>query len=247
MDTNIIYNEDSVIGIKKVLDNTVDLTITSPPYNFGVKYDSYNDKLTISEYRKSVQAICDELYRVTKVGGRVCINIPLVTKDHETGKRISMDQLYQNCLDQSGFLFREKIIWNKKGVTKRNAWGSFMLPSCPWIVYPTEVILIYHKLKDKREIKKELATVDKDEFIECSYNVWWVEECGAHSKEHPAVMSREVAKKLIDFYSYENDIILDPYLGSGTTCLVAKELNRKYIGFEISNKYYNDVLSKLNA
>lgn len=246
MYTNIIYNENCLEGMKRIPNNFVDLTVTSPPYNFDVKYDTYKDNLSIEEYKKNVQALCNELYRVTKVGGRICINIPLVTKDYISGERICLDQLYQNCLDLSGLSFREKIIWNKKGVSKRNAWGSYMLPSCPWIVYPTEIILVYCKKNMKIQVNRELATITKDEFIKSAYNIWWIEKDGSSNEKHPAVMARDVARRLINFYSYKDAIVLDPYLGVGTTCIVAHELQRRYIGFEISEKYFCIAKKELN-
>ena len=209
-------------------------------------YDNYKDSLPIEEYRKNVQAVCNEIYRISTIGGRICINVPLVTKCFDTGRRISLDQLYQNCLDKAGFLFREKIVWNKKGVTKRNAWGSYMLPSCPWVVYPDEVILVYYKKNIKREVNRDLVTLEKEEFKKATYGIWWIENIGEHNKKHPAVMAKEVVERLINFYSYKNDVVLDPYLGIGTTCIVAKELERKYIGFEISKKYYDIALNSLN-
>lgn len=245
MDINQIYNEDCIQGMRKIPNEFIDLTITSPPYNLGVLYDEYNDNRPIDEYKKSVQALCNELYRLTKIGGRVCINVPLITKDYGKGQRVSADQLYQNCLDEAGFIFREKIIWNKKGVSKRNSWGSYLLPSCPWMVYPTEFILVYYKEKTKIRVDRELATITKEDFIKSSYSIWWVEIEGAHNKEHPAVMPEEIPRRLINYYSYKDDIVLDPFLGIGTTCIVAKNLNRRYIGFEMSSDYYNKALDQL--
>lgn len=245
MNINQIYNEDCIQGMKKIPNEFIDLTITSPPYNLGVAYDEYNDNLSIEEYKKCVQAMCNELYRLTKLGGRVCINVPLITKDYGKGYRVSADQLYQNCLDEAGFIFREKIIWNKKGVCKRNSWGSYLLPSCPWMVYPTEVILVYYKEKAKIRIDRELVTITKEDFIESSYSIWWVEIKGVNKNEHPAVMPEEIPRRLVNFYSYKGDIVLDPFLGIGTTCIVAKNLNRRYLGFEMSSDYYNKALKQL--
>ncbi len=239
METNKVYNNDCMIVMKKIERDCIDLIVTSPPYNLAVKYDEYNDSKPIEEYKKWVQALCKEIYRVTKDGGRVCINVPLITKDFESGKRISADQLYQNILDEVGLEFREKIIWNKKGVSKRNAWGSYMLPSCPWIVYPTEVILVYEKGTSKIRVNRELATISKELYKKCTYDIWWVEIEGEHSKKHPAVFPKEIPRRLIEFYTYKNDIVLDPLMGIGTTCIVAKELERKYIGIEMSENYFN--------
>lgn len=245
MHYNQIYNEDCINGMKKIPDDSIDLTITSPPYNLGIEYDGYNDNLSKEKYEKFIQSLCDQLYRITNVGRRVCINVPFIMKDGITNTKISADQLFQNCLDKAGFIFREKIIWNKKGVAKRNAWGSYQLPSCPWIVYPTELILVYYKKIDRIKVEREKATLSKQDFKECTYNIWWVELEGDKRKDHPASFPDEIPRRLINFYSYKGDLIFDPFLGVGTTCIVAKMLDRKYIGFEQSSLYYDIAVERL--
>lgn len=242
---NKIYNEDCIKGMEKIPDESIDLTITSPPYNLGIKYEGYDDNLSKEEFSEFIQLLCNQLYRITKVGRRVCINVPFITKDGITNARISADQLVQNCLDKAGFIFREKIIWNKKGVSKRTAWGSYQLPSCPWIVYPTELILVYYKKTDRIQVEREKATLSKKDFKDCTYNIWWVELEGEKSKDHPASFPDEIPRRLINFYSYKGDLILDPFLGVGTTCIVAKMLEREYVGFEQSSIYYDIALEKL--
>ena len=86
MKINNIYNENCILGMRKIDNEVIDLTITSPPYNFGIMYDNYKDSLPIEEYRKNVQAVCNEIYRISTIGGRICINVPLVTKCFDTGR-----------------------------------------------------------------------------------------------------------------------------------------------------------------
>lgn len=255
MDT--IFNMDCITGMQILQDNTVDLTVMSPVYNLGVKYNAYSDKLSIEEYRAHIQKMLIELYRVTKVGGRVCINVPIITKDWgENERRVSADQLFQNCLDNAGFIFREKIIWNKRGVRKRMAWGSYKSPSCPWVTYPVDVILVYVKVNQKKTGRKELATISSEEFKTCTYGLWWVTKkvlkaskkrtSAKDVQKHPAKFPMEIPKRLINFYSYQGDTVLDPYMGIGTTCVVAKKLKRHYIGFEISKEYFEEAKEYLN-
>nr|WP_307990359.1 site-specific DNA-methyltransferase [uncultured Niameybacter sp.] len=248
---NAIYNMDCIQGMKSLPSDIVDLTITSPPYNLGVDYNKYKDMLTLDEYKEQVYSMCEELYRLSKDGGRVCINIPIITKDWgNQQERVSADQIFQNCLDKVGFTFREKIIWNKRGVSKRNAWGSYMKPSCPWITYPIDVILVYVKGTQKLPVKhKDLITISKEEFIRCSYGLWRINKSvvkcsktkakGGDKLKHPATFPKAIPQRLINFYSYKGAVVLDPYMGIGTTCIAAKELEREYIGFEIDEKYYS--------
>lgn len=254
---NTIYNTDCIQGMKSLPSDIVDLTITSPPYNLGVDYNQYRDKLTLDKYKAQIQNLCQELYRISKYGGRVCINVPIITKDWgEDKKRVSADQLFQNCLDEAGFIFREKIIWNKRGVSKRNAWGSYMSPSYPWVTYPIDVILVYVKGTQQLPVYRELITICKEDFIHCSYGLWrigkQVKKCSKiksntdDGKKHPATFAKAIPQRLINFYSYKGAVVLDPYMGIGTTCIAAKELGRKYIGFEIDEQYYNIAKNTLN-
>lgn len=239
---------DCFDGMRLLEDNSIDLVVTSPPFNLGVKYDVYNDKMGIRDYTNFIDHFTQELFRVLKEGGRVCIDVPMITKDWaDNGKRYSADHLFQNSLDQCGLIFREKIVWNKKGVSNRSAWGSYKSPSCPWVVYPVDMILVYVKGNQKIMGEKDAITISKQQFKETSYGIWWVEVGNKKGSNHPATFPKEIPERLINMYSYKDAIVLDPFMGEGTTCIVANELERKYIGFEISENYFSDAKKNLGC
>lgn len=162
----MLLNCDCVNGMKKIDDETIDLTITSPPYNLDIQYADYNDKRPIDQYLNFVKDFCKELYRVTKKGGRVCINIPPDIGVLKDNSKISLDSIYYNILTEVGFLYRTKIIWNKQQISGRTAWGSFQSPSNPNILPSYEFILVMYKETPKKIGNKEDIDITKEEFIE---------------------------------------------------------------------------------
>lgn len=233
--TNVIYNEDCVKGIRENIPNdTIDIIVTSPPYNLKINYNDYEDNMDYNDYLKWCEEWISECYRVLKFGGRICINVPM--ESNLGGKKYIMND-YINILEKIGFIRNSMAIWNKQNLTSRTAWGSWMSPSCPNIINPLEVILIYSKGDRKKKGKKENIDITRDEFIEYSLGVWTFGAESAKRIGHPAPFPEELPYRCLKMFSYKNDIVLDPFMGSGTTAVVAKKINRKYIGFELSKEY----------
>lgn len=224
-------------------ENSIDLTITSPPYNLGMDYGDYKDNLPLDKYISFIQDICNKLYRVTKKGGRVCFNVPPDIGVLKDNNKVSLDSIFYNCLVNAGFLYRTKIIWNKQQITARTAWGSFCSPSNPNVLPSFEYILVFYKESPKKEGDRDKIDITKEEFIEWTNGLWTF---GCESKKrvkHPAPYPEELCNRLIKFYSYIGDTILDPFMGSGTTAVVSSKLNRNYMGFEL-NQDYIDLANK---
>ena len=249
MEINKIYNESCLETMAKMPDNLIDLTVTSPPYNCGKKYSVVSDNLPFDQYWNMVEDWLQELYRATKSGGRLAVNLPWWM-----GKKPRKDVVYKfkTIAMHKGWLFLDKIIWIKGDSNNvhtsggyggnGSGWGTYMSPSGPAIRCASEPILIFAKESRGRKVISGKGNGDcvkgdmtQDEWMAWTLDVWFLR--GESNKAHPAVFPEEIAYRLIKLYSYQNDLVYDPFIGSGTTAKMAMLNNRNYIGSEISKEY----------
>ncbi len=229
---NRIYNEDCITGLKSLPDKSVDLIVTSPPYNLNINYQDHKDDMTLESYYDWCKLWIGECFRVLKDGGRFCLQIGCFQPQLNEPSYSTFTKLFQD----SGFIFREFIIWNKNQIPKRTAWGSWMSPSNPRILPPFEMIINFHKTSPKI-LEKGQTDLTREEFIQWTNGLWVIAPESAKKRNHPAPFPEEVAYRCIKMHSYVGGVILDPFNGSGTTTSVAKKLKRSYIGFDITPEY----------
>jgi DNA modification methylase len=231
-----IYNMDCLEGMKQIPDGTIDLTVTSPPYNVGIDYgESYNDNKPLHEYLAFIKDVMTELYRVTKKGGRVAINVA------NTGRKpyIPLSSYINIMAIELGFLCRGEIIWDKgASVGTSCAWGSWRSPSNPSLRDIHEYIMIYSKGDYKHDGKGE-ATLEADEFMENTKSIWQMQTASAKALEHPAPYPLILPQRIMRLYSFTGDTVLDPFMGSGTTAIACIKECRHFIGFELNKEYYD--------
>ncbi len=212
-------------------DNSVHLMVTSPPYNVGKDYD--ND-LTLEEYRKLLYNVFKETYRVLVPGGRACINIA------NLGRKpyLPLHSYVIEEMDKIGFLMRGEIIWNKASSASQSfAWGSWMSASNPTLRDVHEYILVFSKGRYDRKKSDKKSTISKEEFMEFTKSIWTFSAERASRVNHPAPFPVELPYRLIQLYTFEDDVVLDPFVGSATTCIAALKTNRRYIAYDIDKKY----------
>jgi DNA modification methylase len=212
-------------------DASVHLMVTSPPYNASKEYDQ---DLSLEEYLHMLEKVWRETLRVLVPGGRACIN----TANLGRKPYIPLHKYVMDIMNDLGFLMRGEIIWDKgSSASQSTAWGSWQSASNPVLRDVHEYILVFSKNSFKRERGDKENTISRDEFLEWTKSVWTFPAISARKIGHPAPFPEELPHRLIQLYSYKGDVILDPFAGSGTTCLVAAQDGRHYIGYEINEKY----------
>ena len=218
--------------MEELPDNSIHLMVTSPPYNVGKEYD---ENLSLQEYRDFLSRVWKEVYRVLVPGGRVCINVA------NLGRKpyIPLHAFIIEDMQKIGFLMRGEIIWNKGSTASPStAWGSWLSAKNPVLRDIHEYILVFSKDTFTRaNHNNERATMTKDEFLELTKSIWTFGAESAKKVGHPAPFPVELPLRCIKLYTFENDVVLDPFMGSGTTAVAAILSNRKFVGYEIEEKY----------
>ncbi|GFR75448.1 methyltransferase [Elysia marginata] len=219
-----------------VPNNSVHLVVTSPPYNVCKDYD--ND-LSLSEYLQMLKNAFEETYRVLIYGGRMCINVANVGRK----PYIPLSDHISKMMIKIGFNMRGEIIWDKgASASHSTAWGSWASASNPTLRDIHEYILVFSKGDFKRQLSKEEMqskknSISKENFLSWTKSIWTFKAESAKKIGHPAPFPIDLPDRLIQLYSFETDIILDPFMGSGTTAIAALKNKRQYLGFEVNREY----------
>ena len=217
------------------------LMVTSPPYNAGKEYDQ---DLTLDEYRALLRRVFAETYRVLVSGGRACVNVA------NLGRKPYLPLhafVIQDMLD-IGFHMRGEVIWDKgSSASSSTAWGSWRSAANPVLRDVHEYVLVFSKESFSRKAEGRRSTITRDAFLEWTKSVWSFPAASARKIGHPAPFPEELPRRLIELYSFRGDVILDPFCGSGTTCLAAANLGRHYVGYEIEPKYVHLAEARLAA
>jgi site-specific DNA-methyltransferase (adenine-specific) len=270
--TNCIYNIDCLEGMKQLPDKSIDLVVTSPPYNCKTKYTSYVDEIPWSEYYAFIGKVLDEIYRTLKVGGAVAIVIPPVIKWQYQHKYADtwrdFDRSYKSHRGSDKFVgkgriepishtiysmmrerdshMRETILWvkaaeNRPPISSNSCMGC---DSDPYIRSVYEVILIGSKGRWFHSGATGRRGKDAMPFMDYTKDVWMIPALSSSS--HPAPFPEEIPNRLIRLFTHTPDsVVLDPFLGIGTTIVAAIKNNRRFIGFEIDKEYFSIAQGKI--
>ncbi len=236
---NKIINKSSE-NMKELVDNCIALTVTSPPYNIGKLSDV---EMSDQDYWKMVEKCFREVYRVTESGGRLVVNVA------NLGRKpyIPFSDKYTELLINIGFIMRGEIIWQKsKGANANFAWGSWLSASNPVIRDIHEYCLVFSK-DSMTKASKGISTIEKEEFMDSTLSIWNIPPARAKKIGHPAPYPTELVERFIKLYTYEKELILDPFIGSGTTAIGAINLNRNYIGYENNEEYIKLAEERINS
>lgn len=232
---NKIYCQSSE-HMNIIPDNSIALSFTSPPYNVGKEYD-YD--VSLEEYLNLIERVAREVYRVLRPGGRYVVNVA------NLGRKpyIPLHAFFYDVHMRVGFLPMGEIIWRKaKGSNGNCAWGSWRSAKSPRLRDIHEYLLVFSKQSFSRPDTGR-SGISATEFMDATLSVWEIPPESAKRVRHPAPFPVELAERVIELYSYEGDVVLDPFVGSGSTCVAASNNKRYYVGFDISQEYCN--LAKL--
>jgi len=233
---NKIICGDSEEILKSYPDNCIDLIFTSPPYNFGLDYQNTKDCHVWEIYFNKLFKIFEQCVRVLKYSGRIIINVQPLFSDY-----IPSHHIISKYFIDKKLIWKGEILWEKNNYNcKYTAWGSWKSPSSPYLKYTWEFIEIFSKGDLTKRGDKVNIDITDEEFKKWVLAKWSISpERKMNSFKHPAMFPEELAKRVLKLFSFKNDIILDPFNGVGTTTSVAKSLERKYIGIDISKDYCN--------
>jgi len=241
-DNLLIYNDD-ILKISSIPDNSVDLIVTSPPYNVDIHYNSHTDNLSYEDYLEFTQKWIKKCFDLAKNEGRFLLNIPL---DKNKGGQKSVGADITNIAKDIGWEYHSTIIWNEGNISRRTAWGSFMSASAPYVIAPVELILVLYKDSWKKNGGSRKNDITKQEFMDWTNGVWTF---NGQSKKgaggHPAPFPIELPRRCVKLFSFIGDTVLDPFLGSGSTLIASYLQDRKGIGVEIDEKYCNIAIDRL--
>ena len=236
---DVIYCDDSR-SMRQLPDDCVHLMVTSPPYNVGKDYD---EDLSLDGYKNFLRAVLQETHRVLVDGGRACINIANIGRKPYIPLHASIIELAHQC----GFLMRDEIIWDKGASAGSScAWGSWKSASNPSLRDVHEYILVFSKGLYQRHPTNKENTFEGGGFMEATKSVWHFPAASARKEQHPAPYPLELPLRLIHLYSYKGDVILDPFMGAGTTAVAAVQTERHFIGYELEQKYVDIARQKIS-
>jgi site-specific DNA-methyltransferase (adenine-specific) len=259
LETNRIIQGDCVVEMGKLPESTIDLICCSPPYNVGIDYDTHDDRMSMDDYWVFTEQWLTQAYRLLKDDGRVAINVPIETNVQERGGRILFNAEFWMKMKEVGFKFFGMIDLNEDSPhrVRQTAWGSWMSASSPYLYNPKECVILAYKKTSKKltkgesqwkgtpteiitedgKVKNKMIYKDEDkkEFMNLVFARWdYFSDTKSLTK---ATFSMDIPSKAIKILSYKNDIVLDPFMGSGTSAFAAELLDRRWIGIELSPDY----------
>jgi site-specific DNA-methyltransferase (adenine-specific) len=230
---NRIYCADSR-NLDMIEDGVVDLMICSPPYNVGKNYKNHDDTLPLDEYLRLLRGVWIECGRVLRPGGRICVNVAGVDRQ----PYLPLQSYITQQLIDLGLLMRGEIIWDKAAsVGVSTAWGSWQSPSNPTLRDVHEYIMVFCKEQFRLQGGKGDTDLTSKEFTSLTRSIWSFGTESATKVGHPAPFPVELPRRLIKLYSWEGGLVLDPFCGSGSTCVAAAQLRRLWIGVDTDPAY----------
>ncbi|MBI4709178.1 MAG: transcriptional repressor LexA [Candidatus Portnoybacteria bacterium] len=234
---------DDILKIASIPNASIDLIVTSPPYNVDIHYNSHADNLTYEDYLEFTKKWIKRCFDLAKSEGRFLLNIPL---DKNKGGQKSVGADITRIAKDIGWKYHSTIIWNEGNISRRTAWGSFMSASAPYVIAPVELILVLYKDSWKKTGGSRKNDITKQEFMDWTNGIWtFPGQSKKGAGGHPAPFPVELPRRCIKLFSFIDDTVLDPFLGSGSTLIAACLHNRKGVGVDIDKDYCDIAIRRL--
>jgi site-specific DNA-methyltransferase (adenine-specific) len=228
-----ILNED-IFSTENIEDESIDLVVTSPPYNVDIQYNSHDDQVSYDDYLEFSRRWMERCHGWLRNDGRFCLNIPL---DKNKGGQQSVGADLTTLAKQIGFSYHSTIVWNEGNISRRTAWGSWLSASAPYVIAPVELIIVLYKDSWKKTSGSRKSDITRDEFMAWTNGLWTFNGERKTKIGHPAPFPVELPHRCMKLFSFVGDTVLDPFMGSGSTLVAASRCSRKGIGVEIDPHY----------
>ena len=236
-----IVNGD-VLATRQIAGGSIDLIVTSPPYNVDIRYGSHDDGGTYDEYLAFSKKWMSRCCRWLADTGRVCLNIP---RDKSKGGQQSVGADLTAIAKEAGFSYHSTIVWNEGNISRRTAWGSWMSPSAPFVIAPVELIVVLYKGDWKRPAAGRKTDITRQEFMDWTNGPWTSSGESKKKVKHPAPLPVELPLRCMKLFSYVDDLVLDPFLGSGSTMVAACRCGRRAVGIDLDADYCRLALDRV--
>ncbi len=236
--------ETDILHFDSIPDKSLDLTITSPPYNVDISYEGYKDSLPYDEYLDFSASWLTRCLALSRPTGRLCLNIPL-DKNKDGQQSVYAD--LTSVAKRVGWKYHATIIWNEQNISRRTAWGSWLSASAPFVIAPVETIGVFYKDAWKREGGSGVSDISRDEFMDWTNAMWTFGGESATRIGHPAPFPLELPTRCIKLFSFVGDRVFDPFCGSGSTLVSCLQTGRLGIGVEMVDSYCRLAVDRIKA
>lgn len=231
---DICIYKDDFLTADCVEQGSIDLIVTSPPYNVDIRYGSYDDQIPYDVYLEFTRKWLEKAYMLLKDDGRFCLNIPL---DKNKGGQQSVYADIVTIAKKIGWKYHSTIVWNEQNISRRTAWGSWLSAVAPYVIAPVEMIVVLYKKRWKKTSATGISDIRKQEFLDWTNGVWTFMGESRAKAGHPAPFPVELPRRCMKLFTFVGDTVLDPFLGSGSTLIACVNTARKGIGIEIDRNY----------
>jgi len=231
---NFTILNDDILKTSAIEPGSVDLVVTSPPYNVDIQYESHKDDVSYGDYLEFSEKWMARCYDFLKNDGRFCLNVPL---DKNKGGQQSVGADFTTLAKKIGYKYHSTVVWNEGNISRRTAWGSWRSASAPYVIAPVELVIILYKDRWKKTSGSKQSDVTRDEFMAWTNGLWTFNGESKKRIGHPAPFPLELPKRCVKMFSYVGDTVLDPFMGSGTTLIAAGMNGRQAIGVDVDKGY----------